>query len=89
MARRDGLFTDLMIVASKLTWKVSVGLAIVVFVGLHLIAAMTSSPIKATSTADMPAVIIHTGIHTFAYFLQFIVPAGFLIGAVVSFIKRM
>jgi hypothetical protein len=63
-------------------------LTVVAFMVLHLVAAMTSSPIKATAMADMGAVYIHTLTHTFAYFLQFIIPAGLLVGAIISLIKR-
>ncbi len=88
MPRRDGPFTDLMTVASKLPWKVGVGLAIVGFVALHLVAAMTASPIKATVIADLGPVYVHTLIHILAYFFQAIIPAGLLIGAIASFIKQ-
>jgi restriction system protein len=36
----------------------------------------------------MGGVVIHQGIHVGAFFLQFVVPPAFLIGATVSYLKR-
>src|SRR5271156_1125979 len=88
MARRQGGFSDLTDFAAKLPWKMSCGLAVGSLVGLHLIVVTTSAPPIATTSADLGSVIIHQGIHFLAYFFQFIVPAGFLIGATASFIKQ-
>jgi restriction system protein len=88
MARRDGLFTDLMDVASKLPWQASVGLAIVLGGVLHLVAAAFSGPETTTTLANMSTVVIHKMVYTFASILQYVVPIAFLIGAAVSFIER-
>ncbi len=45
--------------------------------------AFASAP-TAITIADMGSVVIHQGVHVGALFLQFVVPAAFLIGAVVS-----
>jgi restriction system protein len=89
MARsRQSAFDDLMQIASKLPWKVSLGLAAISLLALHLLAAAFAAAPTATTVADMGGVVIHQGIHVVAFLLQFVVPPAFLIGAVVSYIKR-
>src|ERR1700722_15715528 len=88
MARRQGGFSDLMDFASRLPWRAGCVLAVVSFLTFHFTAVATSAPPSASALGDLGSVVIHTGVHTFAYVLQFIVPAGFLIGATASFIKQ-
>jgi restriction system protein len=88
MARRQGSFDDLMEIGSKLPWQVGVALAVASGVVFHFLAAAFSLPPKVASTAELGSVVVQQGIHTFSYFLQFIVPAGFGIGAMVSALKR-
>ncbi len=88
MARRKSGFDDFLTIAAKLPWQAGVALAVVSFLGLHFAAGVYATPAKATSLADMGSVVIRSGIHTFAYLLQFVVPPGFLIRAAVSWIKR-
>jgi restriction system protein len=77
MARRQGAFTELLDLSSKLPWQVGVGLAVASALGFHL-----------TTTADLGSNIVQQGIHIFAYILQFIVPVAFVIGATASALKR-
>jgi hypothetical protein len=88
MARRKSGFDDFLTMAAKLPWQAAVVLAVVSFVGLHLLADGFATPAKVSSVADMGAVAVHSWIHTVAYLLQFVVPPGLLIGATVSWIKR-
>jgi restriction system protein len=88
MARRQGSFDDLMEIGSKLPWQVGVALAVASGLVFHFVAAAFSLPPKVASTAELGSVVVQQGIHTFSYFLQFIVPAGFGIGAMVSALKR-
>ena len=88
MARRDGLFTDLLDLAFKLPWQASVSLAIVVGGALHLVAVASSGPVTTTTFADMSTVVIHSGVHAIASIFQFVLPIAFVVGAVMSFIKR-
>jgi restriction system protein len=88
MARRQAAFTDLLEFSAKLPWQVAAGLAVASFAVLHVLTVAFSSPVAATSIADMGKVVIHSGIHTLAYFLQFIMPVGFAFGAVASVIMR-
>jgi hypothetical protein len=88
MARRQGLFDDLMSIGLKLPWKVALGAAVVIFMTLHAIAIYTQTPVDAKSLADMGAVVQHGFVHVFAEFLQYIIPAGLLIGTSVGYFKQ-
>ncbi len=87
-SRQSGAFTDLLEIASKLPWKVSLGLAAISLLALHLLAAAFSSAPTVTNPADLGGVVIHQAIHMGAFFFQFVVPPAFLIGATVSYFKR-
>jgi restriction system protein len=87
-SRQSAAFTDLFEIASKLPWKVSLGLAAISLLALHLLAAAFSSAPTVTNSADLGGVVIHQVIHMGAFFLQFVVPPAFLIGATVSYFKR-
>jgi restriction system protein len=88
MARRQGLFDDLMSIGLKLPWKVGVGAAVTIFVALHVVAIYTLGPVNAKSLADMGLVVQHGFIHIFAELLQYIIPAGLLIGTTVGYFKQ-
>jgi restriction system protein len=87
-SRRPSAFTDLLDIASKLPWKVSLALAAISLLGLHLLAAAFAAPPAITNVAQLGGVVIHQAIHVGAFFLQFVVPPAFLIGAAVSYFKR-
>ncbi len=87
-SRQSGAFTDLLEIASKLPWQVSLGLAGISLLALHGIAVAFASPPTVTTVADMGSVVIHQGVHVGAFLLQFVVPPAFLIGAAVSYFKR-
>jgi restriction system protein len=86
--RRASAFDDLLTIASKLPWKVSVGLAFAAYLVLHLVAFGSAQLPSATTPADLGNVVIRGFIHVFALFTQYIIPVGFLIGAAASFLKR-
>jgi restriction system protein len=87
-ARQSVTFTDLLEVASRLPWKVSLGVAGISLLALHLLAAAFAPTPTVTTVADMGGVVIHQGIHVIAFLLQFVVPPALLIGATVSYFKR-
>lgn len=87
MARRQGGFSDLMEFASRLPWKVSCAIGAVSFVVFHFTALATSSPPTAKTFSEFGSAVPHQLLHFFTYCFQLIVPAGFLIGATVSFVK--
>jgi restriction system protein len=86
--RQSSAFTDLLEIASKLPWKVSLGLAASSLLALHLLAIGFAAVPVVTNPADLGGAVIHQMIHTFAFFSQFVVPPAFLIGATVSYVKR-
>jgi hypothetical protein len=88
MARRQGFFDDLMSIGLKLPWKVGVAAAVVIFVMLHVVAIYTQPPVNAKGLADMGLVVQHGFIHIFAELLQYIIPAGLLIGTTVGYFKQ-
>jgi restriction system protein len=88
MARRQGFFDDLMSIGLMLPWKVGVAAAVVIFVALHVVAIYTQAPVTATTLAGLGAVVQHGLIHVFAEFLQYIIPAGLLIGTTVGYFKQ-
>jgi restriction system protein len=88
MARRQGAFSELLDFSSRLRWQVGVGLAVASAVGFHFAAAAFSVVPKVTTTADLGSNIVQQGIHTLAYFLQFIVPVAFVILATAAALKR-
>ena len=87
-SRQAGAFSDLLDVASKLPWKVSLGIAAISLLGFHLLAAAFASTPTVTTVADMGGVVIHQGIHVFASIFQYVIPMAFIIGASVSYLKR-
>jgi restriction system protein len=88
MARRQGAFSELLDFSSRLQWQVGVGLAVASAVGFHFAAVAFSVVPNVTTTADLGSNIVQQGIHTLAYFLQFIVPVAFVILATAAALKR-
>ena len=89
MARLQTALADLMNFSSMLPWQASVGLALVSGLVFHCTASAFSVAPKVTGVAQLGSVVVQQGIHTFAFFLQFIVPAALLIGALVSLLRRV
>jgi len=93
MARKKtSAFEDLIDIAASLPWKVGVVLALVAYLVLHYFATRAPLP---TNPAELKSLGKTMGdsvgqslTTTFAMFLQYIIPIGFLLGALVSFIKR-
>ena len=88
MARRQSPFDDLMSIGLKLPWKVTLAAAVVIFVGLHVVAIATQAPVTTSTLAGLSGVIQHQLIHVLAGFLQYLIPAGLLIGTTVGYFKQ-
>jgi restriction system protein len=88
MARRQGFFDDLMSIGLKLPWKVALAAALVIFVALHVVAIYTQTLVTTTTLASLGSVVQHGLIHALAEFLQYVIPAGLLIGTTVGFFKQ-
>jgi len=88
MATRQGFFDDLMHIGVKLPWRAAVLFAAGSFLVFHFLAISTSAPAATTTLAGLGNVVGHSLIHTFALFLQYLVPVGLLISATIGFFKR-
>jgi restriction system protein len=88
MARRKGELVLLLEVASKWPWKVSATLVPISFVTCYLIARAFAHTAVPTDLAALGPNIIHQGAHAFAALLQYVLPAIFMVAAVVSFVRR-
>jgi restriction system protein len=78
-------FEDLIEISSNISWKVSLSIALVSYLGFHYAASM-SMPIATNLHAVTDSIPKQIFI-TFSKFLQYLVPAAFLIGACVSVFK--
>lgn len=93
MARKkSSLLEDLIEIAAHLPWKVGVALAFIAYLVLHYFATRAPLP---THPADLQSLgktigesVGHSLTTTLAMFMQYIIPFCFLVGALVSFIKR-
>jgi len=88
MARRQGVFDDLMHIGVNLPWRAAVLLAAGSFLVLHLIAVGTSAPAATTMLAGLGTAVGHQLIHTIALFLQYLLPVGLLIGTTIGYFKQ-
>jgi membrane-bound metal-dependent hydrolase YbcI (DUF457 family) len=79
---------DLLYIASRIPWRVAVGLALVSAVVLHLVADVLASPMHATRIEDLKYVALRSACGTFAAVGQFLVPLILSIGAVASYTAR-
>lgn len=84
--KRSGALDDLFVIAAKLPWQVSAGLAVVSFVVLHAIAAQ--EPAAVTSTKDIGAAAARTMFTTLAAIGQFVLPLVCLGGAIAGFFAQ-
>jgi restriction system protein len=87
MGLRRSSFDDLMEFASRLSGRTSVTLAILSFVLMHGLATLLPARTPVT-VGDLGSVVVYPMIGWGAKFLQFLLPAGFLIGAVGSILRR-
>lgn len=88
MARRSkrGAADDLLDLTAMLPWWAGVGLAMVSYIWLHAVAQRPLPPVmQAGKVADMLSVALMQGLATGG---QYLLPFIFLLGALVSFIKR-
>lgn len=88
MAKRQSFFDELLYIGLNLPLKVALPASVVTFVGLHVAAIKTQIPVTTTTLAGLGGVVQLGFIHVFAQFLQYLIPAGLLIGATVGYFKR-
>lgn len=93
MARKkSSVLDDLIDIAAHLPWQVGVVLAFIAYLVLHYFATRAPLP---TNPAELKSLgtsigesVGHSVTTTLAMFLQYIIPACLLVGALVSFIRR-
>lgn len=85
--RKSSLVEDLLYIASRLPWWVSLGIALGAWLVLHPMADAPSP--TARNLPDMSGIVLHQVIKTFAMFGQFLLPVIFCIGALVSALQRV
>jgi restriction system protein len=81
MARRHGFLEELMPIGFQLPWRPAVLLAACSFLGFHLLAALTSPSGTVTTLQGLGTVSTHGVLHQLAAILQYLAPAGLLLGA--------
>lgn len=84
--KRSGVLDDLFVIAAKLPWKASLGLAVASFLILHAISA--PEPAAATSTSEIGVFAAKTMFHTLAAIGQFVLPLVFAGGAAAAFFAQ-
>jgi restriction system protein len=83
--KRQSPFEDLIDIASKMPWKFSATLALVSYLVLHAVAV--GKPANPSGIGQMGNFVVKQMFVTLALFGQYLIPGGFLLGAVVSFVK--
>jgi HJR/Mrr/RecB family endonuclease len=86
MGRRSSVLEDLMELGARLPRRVALGFAFVSFLVFHLVSIHFSIPVSAQSIADL-GTVAQQFLGGIASILQFVVPAAFVGGAVVSWVK--
>lgn len=84
--KRKGALDDVFVIAAKLPWQVSVGLAVLSFLVLHALAAL--EPAAATTTRDIGSYAAKSMFRTLASIGQFVLPLICLGGAAASFFAQ-
>ena len=88
MRGRRTVFEDLITIAGRLPWQAGLGLALLSFAVLHVIAVQFRLPVAEVGNGNFGAIYTHTLLATFARLAQFIVPPALLIGAGTSAWRR-
>lgn len=90
--RKQSLFEDVIDVAASLPWKWGVGLALIAYLGFHVIATLppaTTVSMTAKNYGEvMGGVAVRQMMITLSMFLQYVIPAALLLGAGVSFFRQ-
>lgn len=84
--KKQSPFDDLIYIATKLPWKVSLMLALVSYFGLHIVASLPLNPSNLGQTLGTS--VVRQMMIMLGMILQYLVPCAFVIGALVSVVKR-
>jgi len=88
MGGRRTAFEDLIIIAAKMPWQAGLVLALLSFIGLHIIAVHFASPLGASDKGHIDALVTHTFLATVAPLAEVIIPPALVLGAGVSAWRR-
>ncbi len=86
MAKRQSILEDLIGIAARLPWWAGVLLALVSYVGMHMLAGMEIDTLKGMQ--GVGNTIMQSAARTFGMFAQYLLPIVFLIGAGISAFRR-
>ena len=86
MRRRAGLFEDLIEIAVRLPWAVSVALAGALYILFHVFAS--AAAVHPTNASELGVFASRQLLSTIASFLQYLLPLALLVGAGASFARR-
>ncbi len=89
MAKRYQFLQDLLAATSKLPWRIAVGLAVLSYLTLYLIADIFEEPPMAGDLANLVPGIARQAIYVAAFIMQFILPLAFLSGLGATLFKRL
>ena len=81
------MFDDLVELAAKFPWWGGVILAVVAYLALHAIAAMEVA--LSPNPKEIGVSVTKSMFRAFAMVLQYVIPIGFLLGALVSFLSSV
>lgn len=88
MGGRRTAFEDLIIIAAKMPWQAGLVLALLSFIGLHIIAVHFASPLDAGDKGHIDALVTHTFLATVAPLAEIIIPPALVLGAGISAWRR-
>jgi restriction system protein len=86
MRRRAKLLEDVMELAGRLPWMLSLALAALLYVVLHILAGMAPAPLPKADA--LGAFALHQFARTIAAIAQYALPSLFLVGALASYLRR-
>lgn len=87
--KKQSPFDDLIYIATKLPWKVSLMLALASYFGFHIMASLPPAPLNPSNLGQtLGTSVVRQMMIMLGMILQYLVPCAFVIGALVSVVKR-
>ena len=85
--KKQSAFEDTVEIASRLPWWAGLLLAVVSYFGLHAL-AVTAPPSAPAMPGELGNVVVGQMFRTMAFYGQYLLPAIFTLGALVSVLRR-
>lgn len=87
--KKQSPFDDLIAIANMLPWKLALMLAVVSYFGFHAMASLPPVPFNPNNLGpSLSNSMLRQAMIVFGMFLQYLVPLAFVIGALLSVLKR-